>query len=49
MISIYHKYCGTLGVPVFASENIELTFALNFKKYRRKNGGKSDFPKLFWN
>ena len=24
-INIYHKGCGTLGVPVFASENIELT------------------------
>ena len=23
----YHKGCGTMGVPVFASENIELTFA----------------------
>ena len=32
-----HKGCGTLGVPVFASENIELTFPLNFKKYQRKN------------
>ena len=36
-INIYHKGCGTLGVPVFASENIELTFPLNFKKYQRKN------------
>ena len=24
-INIYHKGCGTQGVPVFASENIELT------------------------
>ena len=31
-IKIYHKGCGTMGVPVFASENIELTFAFNFKK-----------------
>ena len=32
-INIYHKGCGTMGVPVFASENIELTFAFNFKTY----------------
>ena len=25
-----------MGVPVFASENIELTFAFNFKKYQRE-------------
>ena len=25
-INIYHKGCGTMGVPVFASENIELTY-----------------------
>ena len=31
----YHKGCGTMGVPVFASENIELTFAFNFKKYQK--------------
>ena len=31
-INIYHKGCGTMGVPVFASENIKLTFAINFKK-----------------
>ena len=30
-----------MGVPVFASENIELTFAFNFKKYQRKNVVKS--------
>ena len=35
------KGCGTMGVPVFASENIELTFAFNFKKYQRKNIVKS--------
>ena len=40
-INIYHKGCGTMGVPVFASENIELTFAFNFKKYQRKNIVKS--------
>ena len=26
VINIYHKGCGTMGVPVFASENIELHF-----------------------
>ena len=31
-INIYHKGCGTMGVPVFASENNKLTFAFNFKK-----------------
>ena len=36
-INIYHKGCGTMGVRVFASENIELTFAFNFKKYQLKN------------
>ena len=41
IINIYHKGCGTMGVPVFASENIELTFAFNFKKYQRKNIVKS--------
>ena len=40
-INIYHKGCGTMGVPVFASENIELTFAFNFKKYQPKNIAKS--------
>ena len=30
-----------MGVPVFASENIELTFAFNFKKYQPKNIAKS--------
>ena len=40
-INIYHKGCGTMGFPVFASENIELTFAFNFKKYQRKNIVKS--------
>ena len=35
LINIYHKGCGTIGVPLFASENIKLTFAINFKKYRR--------------
>ena len=33
LINIYHKCCGTIGVPLFASENIKL--AINFKKYRR--------------
>ena len=36
-INIYHKGCGTMGVPMFASENIELTFAFNLKKYQLKN------------
>ena len=30
-----------MGVPVFASENIELTFAFNFKKHQLKNIVKS--------
>ena len=40
-INIYHKGCGTMGVPVFASENIELTFAFNCKKHQLKNIVKS--------
>ena len=33
IINIYHKGCGgTMVVPVFASENIELTFA--FKTFK---------------
>ena len=41
MLNIYHKGCGTMGIPVFASENIELTFAFNFKTYQLKNIVKS--------
>ena len=29
-----------MGVPVFASENIELTFAFNFKKYQNTKNTK---------
>ena len=30
-INIYHKGCGTMGVPVFASENIDLHLRLILK------------------
>ena len=35
IVSIYIMCCGTIGVPLFARENIKLTFAINFKKYWR--------------